>query len=73
MASSRYRGTSSGSDRPAGSPICKVGFRDSEPPTVPRGIEFEAALLVRYYREMAREDRACLLRNAEQWAARNRK
>lgn len=49
------------------------GFYESEPPTVPKGLEFEAALLVRYYKECAKEDRACLLKNAEGWAARNRK
>ena len=51
----------------------RESFPDDEEPTRPRSLEFEVALLARYYREMANEDRACLLRNAERWAARNRK
>ena len=48
-------------------------FTTDEEPTKRQGIEFQVALLSRYYREMDPVDRVTLLRNAEQWAARNRK
>lgn len=48
-------------------------YTADEEPTKRQGIEFQVALLGRYYREMAQEDRVTLLRNAERWAARNRK
>ena len=45
-------------------------FPDEEP-TRPRGVESEVGILASYYRQMAREDRAYLLRLAEGYAARN--
>lgn len=47
-------------------------FPDEEP-TRPQGIQFEVALLARYYREMASEDRVYVMRLAESYAARNAK
>jgi hypothetical protein len=63
-----------GSPSPGAEPRPDAGrFVDSEAPTEPKGLEFQASLLILYYRQMAPEDRKCLMRNAEQWAARNRK
>ena len=58
----------------ARNPVPSPGaYAGEEEPTRPQGIEFAIALLARYYREMAPEDRVTLMRNAEQWAARNKK
>lgn len=73
MVDSRYRATGSGANRVAGVPIGKVAFPPDEAPTVPTGRVHYDRLLLRYAWEMSAVDRACLLRNAEAWAARNRK
>ena len=51
----------------------RESFPDEEPPTERKGIEFQVALLAKYYREMAGEDRVYLMRLAESFADRNRK
>ena len=46
-------------------------YAGEEDPTRPQGIEFRAALLVKYWKLAAAEDQAYLIRLAEQLAARN--
>jgi hypothetical protein len=48
-------------------------FGGDELPTERQGRAYYDRLLLRYAWEMAPEDRVTLMRNAEQWAARNRK
>lgn len=48
-------------------------FPDSEAPTTPKGLEFQVALLAKYFGEMAPEDRQRILWEAEHYADRNRK
>ena len=46
-------------------------FTSDEEPTRPTGIEFQVALLARYYCACAPQDRLYLMRQAERFAARN--
>ena len=55
-------------DRPAHDSV-----PEDDEPTRPRSIESEVAILASYYKQMAREDRAYLMRLAEGYAARNAK
>ena len=46
-------------------------YAGEEDPTRPQGIEFRAALLVKYWKDCAAEDQAYLIRLAERLANRN--
>jgi hypothetical protein len=48
-------------------------FVDDEAPTAKKGVEIQAYLLVRYFKDCSPEDQAYLIRLAEGYAARNAK